>query len=59
MVDACNSSSAAPELLGESEQDAFRAADIAEPIHVRIVDHVADEFHAVRVNFFPSFAETS
>ena len=35
-----------PELLGESNQNAFGPPDIAEPIHVLILHHFADKLRA-------------
>ncbi len=34
------------EFLGESEEKPFRPADVAEPIHVLILDDFADELRA-------------
>ena len=31
------------ELLGEPDEDAFGPADVAEPVHVAVADHFADE----------------
>src|SRR5258706_8907168 len=38
---------ALPELLGKPDNDALRAADVAEPIRVLVLHHVADQFGAV------------
>ena len=37
---------ALPELLGESDQESFGAADVAEPIRVFVLDHFADKLRA-------------
>src|SRR5690348_11095418 len=42
---------AMPELLSEPDEDSFGAPDVAEPIHVFVLGHFADEFRA-------AFAET-
>jgi hypothetical protein len=37
-----------PELLGESDEEAFRPTDVAEPIDLFVLDHrTADKLHAV------------
>src|ERR687892_1674453 len=36
-----------PELLGEPDEKSFGAADVAEPVHVFVLDHFADELRAV------------
>src|SRR6266542_1593704 len=38
---------ALPELLGESDDDALRAADETEPVHVLVLGHFADELSAM------------
>src|SRR6266498_5677077 len=38
---------ALPKLLGKPDNDALRAADVAEPIRVLVLHHVADQFGAV------------
>jgi hypothetical protein len=40
------SGSLLPELLGEPDEDSFGTPDVAEPIHVFILDHFADELRA-------------
>ena len=35
-----------PELLGEPDENPFGTPDVAEPIHVFILDHFADELRA-------------
>ena len=35
-----------PELFGESDENAFRTPDVAEPIHVLVLNHFADELRA-------------
>lgn len=35
-----------PELLGKPDENSFRTTDVAEPIHVFIPDHFADELRA-------------
>lgn len=35
------------ERLGQRDDDAFRAADVAEPVHVLVLRHLADERSAV------------
>ena len=39
---------ALPELLGEPDEQSFGAADVAEPIRVLVLDHVANELRAAR-----------
>jgi hypothetical protein len=34
------------ELLGEPDENAFGPPDVAEPIHILILNHLADEFRA-------------
>src|SRR5438105_11097298 len=40
------SGSLLPELLGEPDENSFGTPDVAEPIHVFILDHFADELRA-------------
>src|SRR5574341_1165418 len=40
------SGSLLPELLGEPDENSFGTPDVAEPIHVLILDHFADELRA-------------
>lgn len=40
------SGSLLPELLGEADENPFGTPDIAEPIHVFILGHLADELRA-------------
>ena len=40
------SGSLLPELLGEPDENSFGTPDVAEPIHVFILNHVADELRA-------------
>src|SRR5512143_2278106 len=40
------SGNALPELLGEPDEKSFRAADVAEPVRVFVLDHFADELRA-------------
>src|SRR3954465_9076688 len=40
------SGSLLPELLGEPDENPFGTPDVAEPIHVFILDHFANEFRA-------------
>src|SRR4029450_4209969 len=40
------SGSLLPELLGEPDENSFGTPDVAEPIHVLILDHCADELRA-------------
>src|SRR4051812_39636288 len=40
------SGSLVPELLGEPDENPFGTPDVAEPIHVFILDHFADGFRA-------------
>src|SRR5262245_15840161 len=42
----CSSGSLRPELLGEPDENSFRAPDVAEPIRVFVLDHFADELRA-------------
>src|SRR3979409_2801763 len=42
-----------PELLGEPDENPFGPSDVAEPIHVFILDHFADELRAA----FPESGE--
>ena len=37
---------ALPELLGEPDEKSFRAADVAEPIRLLVLNHFADELRA-------------
>ena len=37
---------ALPELLGESDEKSFGAADVAEPVRLLVLNHVADELRA-------------
>jgi hypothetical protein len=45
-------SSLLPELLGKPDENSFAAPDVAEPIHIFVLDHFADELRA-------AFAEPS
>jgi hypothetical protein len=40
------SGSLLPELLGEPDENSFGTPDVAEPIHVFILDHFANELRA-------------
>src|SRR5690242_10282646 len=40
------SGSGRPELLGEPDENSFRAPDVAEPIRVFVLDHFADKLRA-------------
>ena len=42
----CSSGSLLPELLGEPDENSFRAPDVAEPIRVLILNHFADQLRA-------------
>ena len=42
----CSSGSLLPELLGKPDENSFGAPDVAEPIHVSILDDFADELRA-------------
>ena len=42
----CSSGSLLPELLSEPNENSFRAPDVAEPIRVFVLDHLADELRA-------------
>src|SRR6185295_5598077 len=46
MSHGIRSGSLLPELLGERDENPFGPPDIAEPIHVFILDHFADELRA-------------
>src|SRR6266511_2692603 len=46
MSHGIRSGSLPPELLGEPDENPFGTPDIAEPIHVFILDHFADELRA-------------
>jgi hypothetical protein len=42
----CSSGSLLPELLREPDENSFGAPDVAEPIRVFVLDHLADELRA-------------
>ena len=42
----CSSGSLLPELLREPDENSFGAPDVAEPIRVFVLDHLADELCA-------------
>src|SRR5262247_4015542 len=46
MSHGIRSGSLLPELLGEPDENSFGTLDIAEPIDVFILDHIADELRA-------------
>src|SRR3989442_7858289 len=46
MSHGIRSGSLLPELLGEPDENPFGTPDVAEPIHVLILDHFADELRA-------------
>src|SRR6185503_1761036 len=46
MSHGIRSGSLLPELLGEPDENPFRTPDVAEPIHVCILHHFADELRA-------------
>ena len=43
----CSSGSLLPELLGKPNENSFGAPDVAEPIRVLVLGHLADELRAV------------
>src|SRR5882672_9748573 len=42
----CSSGSLLPELLGKPDENSFGAPDVAEPIRIFVLDHLADELRA-------------
>src|SRR5690606_32331458 len=42
----CSPGSLLPELFGEPDENAFRTANVAEPVRVLVLDHFADELGA-------------
>lgn len=48
----CSSGSLLPKLLGEPDENSFGTPDVAEPIHVFVLDHFADELRAAFAEAF-------